>query len=155
MFPVTEIFNNINVKNRGVAENTTFDLLKRIKLVCAGKPKKIFIMDGINDITGGIHERATFANFDEIVNYIQTNSPSTQIYIESILPNSDAQQTNIVKEYNTRLEQYCATHGVTFINLFPLFLDNSTIKASLTSDGTHLTGDAYMIWKQAVWKYVN
>ena len=154
-FPVTEMFNNIHVKNRGVAQSITPELVTRMSIIIKGKPKKIFLMDGINDITGGIHERATFSNIEQIISDIKNESPTTKIYIESILPVSYIPNNAIIKRYNSRLKEYCVEQKITYINLFDAFYDGKRIKSELTYDGTHLTGDGYLLWKRNIQNYVN
>ena len=48
--------------------------------VIKGKPAKIFILIGINDISRGIEVKTIVQNMERIVEKIQNESPKTKIY---------------------------------------------------------------------------
>ena len=48
----SELFNNKHIKNRGIRSDNIKGIHDRIDLVITGKPRKIFIMAGINDLIG-------------------------------------------------------------------------------------------------------
>jgi lysophospholipase L1-like esterase len=109
---------------------------------------KIFSMDGINDITQGMAQQQTFKNIAAVVTKIKTKSPDTKIYIHSILPVSSAEIFAKAKLYNQWIKKYAEQNQVTYIDLFPLFVDKDAIKKDLTVDGTHLTTQGYLLWKE-------
>jgi hypothetical protein len=53
-FPLTEMFHNINIKNRGISGNTISDVLDRITPIAQAHPRKMFIEIGINDLKNQI-----------------------------------------------------------------------------------------------------
>ncbi len=60
-----EAFGNHNVVNRGVSGAITDEGLANIEAIAAGKPKKVFIMLGTNDLgTNGIRTRSHQYNID-------------------------------------------------------------------------------------------
>lgn len=154
LFPVTEMFHNLHVKNRGVTQSNTFELLSRNDILTNGKPKKVFLMDGINDIDV-IDEEATFKNIEQVIKNISNLSPKTQVYIESILPVTHIPTNQIIIKYNLRLKDFCTDQGITYINLFDSFYNGKQMRHELTYDGTHITGDGYLLWKKLIEKYVN
>lgn len=48
-----ELFNNPNVKNRGISGDTTYGVYDRISTLLKGHPKKIFLLIGINNVPKG------------------------------------------------------------------------------------------------------
>ncbi|MXV17458.1 GDSL-type esterase/lipase family protein [Hufsiella ginkgonis] len=154
-FPVTPMFNSLKVQNRGIAGTNTGELLARIDSIAAPRPEKIFIMDGINDIGQRVSREKTMRNFEEIIRHIQKLSPRTRIYVHSILPDNNPGTVAVIKGYNDQLRTICARYQATYIDIFPLFLDGTQIKKKLTLDGVHLTLDGYVVWRNAVLKYVN
>ena len=44
--------------------------------------------------------------------------------------------------------------NIVFINLYPDFVRGTAMKKELTIDGTHLTGKGYLLWANAIRKYV-
>jgi lysophospholipase L1-like esterase len=170
------VFSNKSMLNRGIAGDFTEGVLKRLGEVTERKPDKIFLMIGINDIIEKVPIDDICANYEKIIQQVQQQAPVTKLYIQSALPvhlypSSEAMNdstklyieswltatedvNNVVKEYNKRLEQLSGKYKVPFINLYPQFLEGDALKASLTYDGIHLTGEAYAIWMQQVKRYV-
>ena len=94
---------------------------------------------------------------------VKQGSPRTKIYLQSLLPfNNDVREWKLLKgrehvvvEANILLEQVACRQGVTWINLYPLFVDDQgRLRAELTNDGLHLMGEGYLIWRDAIRPYV-
>jgi lysophospholipase L1-like esterase len=159
LFDLQEEFNNKNIKNRGIIGDGSAGLLNRFDPIIVGKPKKIFIEIGINDIRGKMPVKTIADNILMIILKIKTRSPTTNIYIESIFPcNLKENGTSlipIIKRLNQSLYKICIQQQVTYIDLFSLFLDKDRLGAKYDcGDGLHLSGDGYNVWKIAVSKYL-
>lgn len=48
-----ELLGNPHVKNRGISGDRTDGVLDRLHVITKGKPAKIFLLIGINDLSGG------------------------------------------------------------------------------------------------------
>lgn len=152
-------FPNISVANRGISGDNTEGMLSRIYEVASSKPSKIFIMAGINDISLARTNKKIITNYRDIIGEIKKISPLTQIYIQSILPiNNDFvkyrrlyNKESQIKSLNRMLVELTSSEGVEFINLYPFF-ENSEGKLmrDYTSDGLHLTDDAYYLWSNII-----
>ena len=81
-----ELFNDIRIKNRGISGDITAGIIHRLKEVADRKPAKVFLMIGINDLGRGVSPDSVVKNILLINDYLQQESPNTQVYIESILP---------------------------------------------------------------------
>lgn len=46
-----ELFDNPNIKNRGISSDVSMGVYDRLNPIVAGKPAKIFLMIGINDVS--------------------------------------------------------------------------------------------------------
>ena len=99
----------------------------------------------------------------QVVTTIQARCPKTEIYVQSMLPfNNDVRlwkllkgREQVVVDGNKGLESMCQRLGVTFINLYPLFVgENGKMKPEYTNDGLHLMGGAYLIWRDALLPYI-
>ena len=84
-----EIFNNNKIKNRSISGDTSLGILERIEQVTNFKPKKIFLMIGINDLAVGIKIDSIAKNYSNIIKRIKSLSPETRVYIQSVLPVND------------------------------------------------------------------
>lgn len=160
----SELFNNRRIKNRGIAGDMTCDLLDRLNLIFKGTPKKVFILVGINDLSAGRTPEVVVDNIVEIVNLFKENSPRTKIYIQSILPVNDKlrcedgderiEQGKVVR-VNELLQIYCMEQDLVFLDIYNLLADKKgNLKSEFTGDGMHLVGEGYVVWAEAIKKYV-
>lgn len=156
-FPVQEMFENSNVKNRGIAGNTTKDVLDRLSNITSGKPHDIFIEIGVNDLSQNIPVIKVFYNFKNICEQIKKDSPSTEIFVQSVLPTTLEQKhlnANINK-YNDLLKNYCQSNKLTYIDINHYFLLGDNMDKKYTIDGIHLNADGYKLWKELLTKYIS
>lgn len=152
-----EIWNNKNVKNRGISGDNTFGVLARLDEVLSSKPRKIFIMIGINDIAKNIPDSVIVSNYRKIINRIQDESPRAKIIVQSILPTNNEfaefkrhqDKDEHIKIVNDLLSDICREKKIRFVNLHPEFLDTSKkLSRQYTNDGLHLNGNGYLKWKE-------
>lgn len=158
-----ELFDNCHVKNRGIVGDIIPGFFERLEPILKGQPRKIFIMGGVNDISHGVSADSIVSAMTQVVTTIQARSPKTEIYVQSMLPfNNDVRlwkllkgREQVVVDGNKGLESMCQRLGVTFINLYPLFVgENGKMKPEYTNDGLHLMGGAYLIWRDALLPYI-
>lgn len=158
-----ELFPRKHVKNRGISGDTSEGVYDRLDPVVKGKPAKIFILIGINDISRGIEVETIVQNMKRIVEKIQTESPKTKIYIQSILPvNPDFgmfkghQKPQLIKEINQQYQNIAKEYKVNYINLYPHFLEEGTdrMNEKYTNDGLHLLGEGYLLWSEIIKQYL-
>ena len=138
-------------------------LYERMEPILQGQPAKIFIQSGVNDVSHGVSADSIARAMEKLVVLIKTRSPRTKIYLQSMLPFNNSVREwkylvgreQVVVDGNRLLEQVAQRQGVTWINLYPLFVDeNGLLKAEYTNDGLHLMGPAYLIWRDAIKQYV-
>lgn len=158
-----ELFDNCHVKNRGIVGDIIPGFFERLEPILKGQPRKIFIMGGVNDISHGVSADSIVSTMTQVVTTIQARCPKTEIYVQSMLPfNNDVRlwkllkgREQVVVDGNKGLESMCQRLGVTFINLYPLFVgENGKMKPEYTNDGLHLMGGAYLIWRDALLPYI-
>lgn len=158
-----ELFDNSHVKNRGIVGDIIPGFYERLEPILKGQPRKIFIMGGVNDISHGVSADSIVSAMTQVVTTIQARCPKTEIYVQSMLPfNNDVRlwkllkgREQVVVDGNKGLESMCQRLGVTFINLYPLFVgENGKMKPEYTNDGLHLMGGAYLIWRDALLPYI-
>ena len=158
-----ELFDNCHVKNRGIVGDIIPGFFERLEPILKGQPRKIFIMGGVNDISHGVSADSIVSAMTQVVTTIQARCPKTEIYVQSMLPfNNDVRLWKLLKDReqvvvdgNKGLESMCQRLGVTFINLYSLFVgENGKMKPEYTNDGLHLMGGAYLIWRDALLPYI-
>jgi lysophospholipase L1-like esterase len=158
-----ELFNDIRVKNRGISGDITTGILHRLKEVTNRKPAKVFLMIGINDLGRGVSPDSVVKNILLINDYIQHESPSTKVFVESILPvNSSfgkfpgqvSKGAQVVRS-NELLRAAAARHRYEYIDLHSKFVDaQGLLDAKYTNDGLHLTGAGYQHWRHLIYPKV-
>src|SRR5574338_412786 len=75
-----ELLGRTDVRNRGISGDITFCVLERLNEVTEGKPSKVFILIGINDIARNIPDSVIARNYQKIIQRIKKESPSTKIF---------------------------------------------------------------------------
>lgn len=156
----SELFQNSNVKNRGIGGDDTDGILERINEVTESQPAKIFILIGTNDLAYGKTVDYIMDNYVKIIDSIQIQSPNTKIYIQSELPTDDAihftRKNSDLMEINRQLKIMAENKKITYIDLFSLFAnDENKMDAAYSIDGLHVNGKAYLMWKEAIIEFVN
>ena len=141
-----ELFLNKNVKNRG-------------------KPAKIFLLIGINDVSRGTSADKIISEISMIVRKIKQESPKTKLYLQSVLPvndcygmfNGHTSRWQVVKQINDLLEPLAVKEGAAYIDLYSHFVEKETGKMNpvYTNDGLHLLGKGYLLWRDIVKPYVD
>jgi lysophospholipase L1-like esterase len=151
----SQLLKDSTIVNRGIGGDITFGVLRRLDDIIQRKPSRLFILIGINDIGMDIPDAVIADNYRKIIQTVQAKSPSTQIYVQSILPLNPAIK-NFPQHYdkqehvlgvNQLLKKVADETKSTFINLYPLFLDsNKRLAARYTGDGLHLNEAGYQVW---------
>ena len=81
----SELLENPKMVNRGIAGDMTGGLLMRLDEITQHEPAQIFLMIGINDLS--VHSLDDIMkNYQAIVSDILLKTPSTKLYLQSILP---------------------------------------------------------------------
>jgi lysophospholipase L1-like esterase len=162
-FPAELLPPQKNWLNQGISGETSAGLLRRLNLIDDTEPKAIFVMIGINDLLKGVKDETVIANQTLIVRYLKQQHPNTKIVLQSILPHSGANATwegrdrlsqtpnERIRNLNTRLRAVAETEGVLFLDLYPLFADETgALHLNLSSDGLHLNRNGYQLWQTAL-----
>lgn len=156
----SELLENPNILNRGVIGNGTSDILNRLDNVIAMKPKKIFLLIGVNDLLFLPLSTIT-ENYEKIVNQLLLETPNTKLYLESVLPvHNDFRRNGMKNEdidiLNKNIEQIAQKRGQVFINLNEKFKNTEGgLNPEYSLDGIHLNGKGYLLFKDIISPYIN
>ena len=153
-----ELLQNPAVVNRGILGDTTDLVLHRISDITKTKPKKIFLMVGINDLLQGKNGDYVFNNYQQILDKVKMETPDTHIIIQSILPIDNTQLKNTfintqdIMWLNDKLQSLCIGSKIEFVNLYSLYAskDGKLGPMYTNKDGLHLNGDGYLLWGNAI-----
>jgi len=150
-----ELLGVTNARNRGISGDITFGILERLGEVTEGKPAKVFILIGINDIQRNIPDSFIVSNYKKIIQRIKSVSPVTKIYFQTLLPVNN-EFTQFKNHYNkdehilyvnSQLKKIASEEKITLIDLHPHFLNaDNKLEKKYTMDGLHLNAAGYTLW---------
>ncbi len=149
-----------NVKNRGISGDTTERILHRLDTILESKPKQIFLMIGINDlINDGKSISETLEGYKKILCEFQEKTPNTEIFVQSVLPVNNKylywQDNKNLLKLNFGLKELAKEFNYQYIDVFSHLSDSENqLDAQYTVDGLHLNGEAYLVWKVVLEKYM-
>ncbi len=156
-----ELLENPHIKNRGISGDTTIGVLNRLDNILESKPQKIFLMVGINNfIYYKQPVEELVADYKKMIAEVQNKSPTTKLFIQSVLPvnktkyKSGVDNNNIMK-LNSRLRELATEFSLPYIDVFSHLADSENqLDSRYTQDGVHLNGQAYLVWKQLIEDYI-
>lgn len=159
-----ELFDNPHIKNRGISGDRAEWIVQRLDPIIKGQPRKLILMIGCNDLAAGSTPDAVVAHIATIFDRFIAESPRTKLYFQSLMPTNGVDYTKHKRhgskgaeiiEVNRRVKALCEQKGVTFIDIYPTFVDEKgSLRAEYTNEGLHLLGEGYLVWKRAIEKYV-
>ena len=160
----SELLNNRKIKNRGISGDIVQGVYDRLDPILAGKPKKIFLMIGINDVSHDVLADSIVRAIRRVADKIASDSPKTKLYIQSTLPVNDrfglflgaTKKGSVVIDINRGLKDMCTEKGLTYIDIYSALksADSEKLNPEYTNDGLHLLGKAYLIWGELLKKYL-
>lgn len=153
-----ELFPDTSSVDRGIGSDTSDGVLKRMDNVLKLKPKKIFLMIGVNDLLLKIPQQETLNYLSKIIKKTKIELPNTQLYIQSVLPvrkNYLQISNKDINNLNASIMKLAQDKNVTYIDINNKLKGNDgALKPKYTEDGLHLKGDAYTIWVNQIKNYV-
>jgi lysophospholipase L1-like esterase len=149
-----ELLDLPRARNRGISGDITFGILERLDEVTGGKPARVFILIGINDIARGIPDTVILDNYRRMIRSIKQISPKTKIYFNTILPVNNTftaknhfNKDEHIYQVNEGLKKLGEAENITVIDIHPHFLDaGKRLDKLYTYDGLHLNAAGYKKW---------
>jgi len=144
-----QIVNRTTLKHPDRGEEIAMDVL------VAAQPKKLYILLGTNALAGGASDDGFISYYERMLDELKAALPSTQLYVQSILPVSaetaaemPGLESGHLAEINGRIKNLCAERGCYFLDLNAEFSDeNGNLQAEFAQkDGIHLTVSGYNKW---------
>ena len=157
--PWASLVKSRRLKGRGIGYDTSDKLLARLDGVTRLRPRKLFLMIGINDLTSGNTPGQVEANVGEIIRRVRQESPETEVFVQSVLPVNEQQffrgGNALVRQTNDRLRSLCQETKAIYIDLHALFADAAgQLRGEFADDGLHPHGRAHDAWREALVQYL-
>ncbi len=138
-----------DIINEGINGDTTYGVLYRLDRMSIEDVKTVCLMMGINDIASGEKADDIFDRYEMIIkHFMQTN---IHVVIESTLyVSADMYEhesfNSEVEKLNLHLQNFAVRHQLQFIDINAHLSNNGALKECYTTDGVHLSSDAYDVW---------
>lgn len=159
-----ELLENPNVKNRGITSDVIQGIYDRLGPIIEGRPAKIFLMIGVNDISHDLGADSVSAAYIDLISHIRRSLPDTELYVQSCLPINIsfgkflkmADKEEVIREVNRQVSATADSLGYTWIDLYSKFADeDGHMKKEYTNDGLHLLAPGYLQWRDCILPYIN
>lgn len=133
-----ELLPQLIVLNRGIAGDTTYGVMERLAEVKDHKPKLIFLMIGVNDLFRKAEPPQVAHNIEKILDAL-----GTRTILMNVLHTADKSLNERIIALNSLLQRQQVDHLDLNTDLAP----TGILLPKYTLDGVHLTGDAYVFWR--------
>lgn len=118
--------------------------------------KKVYVMLGVNEL-GWTSENVFIARYGDLLDGIREAVPDAVIYVQSILPVSQAKSDSSVytnsriQLYNNLIIQMCEEKQAVYLNVAEAVQDeNGVLPDEATVDGVHLKPAYCVKWKDYI-----
>lgn len=151
-YRIDEFFKKKYIYNRGIAANTTDDVLNRLHdNVINIEPRKLFLQIGTNDLGKKKSCEYVISNIKKIIDDLKESLPNIDINIISLYPvNAKAMITSKISvghrknsdiiKINTELQKLCEEMDLTYIDVHSSLVDDDgLLKKEYTVEGLHIT----------------
>ena len=154
-----EYFPDKKIINLGISGDSLSGISKRAFIISELTPEMIFVEGGVNSL-GSNSVDSLAAQYESMIAEIIADNPGDEVFIQSILPISNKNQTggltneNIVK-LNAKLQEIAERQGVTYIDVYSVYVLNGEMNPEYTKDGVHLKDEYKYLWLDVLSEYVN
>lgn len=159
-----EYFPGKRIQNRGIGGDVLTGMMDRLQSILDGRPAKIFVMAGINDILFSDISTEKFREmYVQMIQKIMEESPKTRIYIQSLLPVNEKAGKDAaflkdknpkIRQFNTVIKSIAEEWALPFIDIYPALEKAGELDERYTFDGVHLNAEGYRIWVYCLKKYI-
>lgn len=156
-YRIQEYFPNIQIINRGIANDKTYQLLDRLDTVIPLNPKQIYIQIGTNDMSNGASPKKIAKRIAQIVDELQSELVDTKIFLISIYPITRkksifspiicALRTNKkIRSTNKLIEKISKDKKCEYIDIYSHLVNKKgQLVNDYSVDGLHITHKGYKI----------
>jgi hypothetical protein len=152
--PWRELTGCLYLVNRGIGGDTSGGVLARLDEIIALKPRAVFLMIGVNDISLGVPAVTTIGNLRAILDRLQR--AGIRSYVAYVLPVAASyakKRINVdINALNTGIAEVLADRPDSVaLDLRPRLRGaDGYLQEDLSFDGLHLSPKGYAIWRDAI-----
>lgn len=150
-----DMFSDVRIVNRGLGADRTDDVLRRMSSILSVRPRRAFVMLGINDISAGRKVDEVFDDYMRIVDALQSGGVS--VVIQSTIECSVELLKRCtallpaIRELNVRLREHALQNNIHFADINSgITSPHSGLLKPYTTDGVHLSATGYEHWREKI-----
>lgn len=148
----SSVFPDKVVCNLGLRGDTIQGLLDRVEQLDLLASHCVYIMVGINDVAK-ISVSLFREKYRTLLKHIIESNPQAMIIVQGIMPvnNIDYQiscDNDQITEFNDIISDLAANYGLSYFDMFPVFIKEGVLPKVMTRDGIHLNPLGYELWYQ-------
>ncbi len=106
--------------------------------------RNVLVMVGINDAMNKIPVSEVIENYILLLEELEKSG--AEVIIQSTIHQSHTKNKEFVDSLNRFLKSYCDTGKATYLDIDDFLSEGGALIKDYTTDGTHLTAEAYNIW---------
>lgn len=151
-------FPEFKICNLSVCSETIKGINYRVGTLETVKPEKVFLMIGINSLRNHNFD-VCIEDYRALVENIKSKG-NFELYLISVTPiakneaGEDNPSPDIIVSFNKKIAELADEYGATYMDLYSHLVDSGYIKPEYTSDGLHLSDDAYDVWADCMKPYL-
>src|SRR5262249_28367874 len=138
--------------NLGVGGDTSAGVLHRLDAVIDLKPRRVFLMIGINDLGRGFPVELVAAHIQLVAQSLLERGIVP--VVQATLYTSHRGFNDKVSALNELTRAWCAAKSVVYIDLNDVLSADGMLRPRLTEDGLHLNEEAYQLWSEVIRRYI-
>lgn len=147
----SELLPGAQVANRGLGSVTVSMIIDQLDRI-PSSAKAAFVLAGVNDVSKGRSAEQIAEDYGTLIGKLKARGLA--VHVVSTLLTSTPAWNRQIERLNREISAVCDNAACTFIDINSAIGENGAIKPELTSDGTHITGAGYRIWRDAVKPYL-
>jgi lysophospholipase L1-like esterase len=144
------------VLNRGISGDYVAGVQQRLPEVLRHKPKKLFLLVGINDLFFGKSWPEIEPDYRAIVQQVRSQSSDTELFLLSLLPVNNqvrniGMDNDLIRAFNAGIRQIANDYAIPYLDVHsPLSDADGRLAAKFTDDGLHINGLGYVVLKNVL-----
>lgn len=140
----------LDVWNLGHGGMTTRQILSYAEQAAKLHPRLAFVMAGRNDVDSSVPE--SWGYYQKLLDTLI--EAGVEPVIQLTLFAQHDMRADFVTGLNARLIEYAKQHGLRVIDLNKALAPDGSLLPIYTTDGTHLTAEAYDVWAKMIRKNI-
>ena len=148
----------LKICNLAVCSDTIKGINYRMGTLETVKPEKVFLMIGINSLRNGKLDECV-KDYDTLLENIRSKG-DFELYVMSITPIAknesgvDDPAPDLIVAFNEKIAELAKQYGATYLDLYSQLVDSGYIRPEYTTDGLHLSDEAYEVWADFMQPYL-